>query len=60
MLSARYRLEGDRVKDNGKDVSVWWKEFVRICNEVGLEVGGWFQENVRREVGITLFLWTSG
>lgn len=48
-LSARYGL-GD-MKEGGKDMSVWWKELVCIRSGVGLEVEGWFEENVWRDVG---------
>jgi len=42
------------------DGSAWWKDLVCICDGVGLEVGGWFMENVRREVGNgeNTFFWT--
>lgn len=39
------------MKDNVKEVSMWWNELVCTSNEVDLEVRDSFEENVRREVG---------
>lgn len=49
-MSARYGVEGSRVKEGGRDESVWWKNLMCICDGVDLEVGGWFEENVQGEV----------
>jgi len=37
------------VKEDDKDESIWLKELVCVCN------GGWFEENVCKEVGIIDF-----
>lgn len=41
---------------------MWWKELMHICDGVGLEVGGWFEENLCREVSngenAFYFFWT--
>jgi len=29
----------------------WWKDLVRIWNEVGLEVESWFEDNLRQKLG---------
>jgi len=30
---------------------VWWRVIVGICGGVGMGVGSWFDDNVRRVVG---------
>lgn len=32
------------------DGSDWWKETVKVRNGFNVEVGRWFQNNIRREV----------
>ena len=50
MLSARYGVEGRRLKEGGRGGSVWWREFVHIRDGVGLEVGGWLEDNLPNEI----------
>jgi len=40
-----------RLKEGGRDGSVWWKELVRIRNGIRFMEGSWFEENLRRVVG---------
>jgi len=51
VLKARYGEEGGRLKEGGRESSVWWRMLARVHNGVGLGVGGWFDENVRKVVG---------
>jgi len=61
VLSARYGVEGRRLKEGGRGGSVWWREFVHIRDGVGLEVGGWLEDNLPNEIDNgdnTFFFWT--
>lgn len=49
-IKARYSEEGGRLKEGG-DSLVWWRMFCSIRSGVGLGVGSWFEDNVRRVVG---------
>lgn len=60
VLKARYGEEGGRLKDGGRESSVWWRMMTGIRQGVGLGVGDWFGDNVRRVVGggDRTFFWT--
>jgi hypothetical protein len=40
-------------------VSSWWREVSKICDGVGVEEGGWFEECVSRKVedGVDTYFW---
>jgi len=44
VLKAKYGVEG------GRNGSTWWRALVQIQNGVGLDVGSWFEENLRRMI----------
>jgi len=50
----RGALEG-----GGMDSFVWWKELVRISNDIGFGEGSWFEEKLRRVVGddVSTYVW---
>jgi len=60
VLKARYGKEGGRLKDGDRESSVWWRMMTGIRQGVGLGVGDWFGDNVRRVVGDgdRTFFWT--
>jgi len=47
VLAWRYDVEGDRLIASGRDGSMWWRGLVRTCAGVGLQVSGWFEDNLR-------------
>lgn len=51
VLRARYGEEGGRLKEGGRESSLWWRMICGIRNGVGLGVGRWFDDNIRRVVG---------
>lgn len=51
MLSARYGVEGGRLKEGGREGSVMWRELVRIYDRVDFEEAGLFDENLWSKVG---------
>ena len=51
VLKARYEEEGERLKEGGRESSSWWRMMCDIRNGVGLGVGSWFDDNLRRVVG---------
>jgi len=51
VLKARYEQEGERLKEGGRESSSWWRMMCGIRNGVGLGVGSWFDDNLRRVVG---------
>lgn len=60
VLEARYGVEEARLKDRGRDGSAWWREMVRVQNDVRLAMGGWFEDNISWEVRNeeSTFFWT--
>jgi len=50
-IKVRYRKEGGRLKEGGRQSSLWWRMMCCIRNGVGLGVGRWFEDNVHRVVG---------
>jgi len=51
VLNARYGEEGRRLREGGRDSSVWWRMLSDIRCGVALGVESWFEDNVRRIVG---------
>ena len=51
VLQARYGEEGGRLKEGGRDGSLWWRMISSIRRGVGQWEGSWFEDNVRRIVG---------
>jgi len=51
VLKARYGEVGGRIREGGRDSSVWWKMLCRICEGVGEGVRNWFDDNIRRVIG---------
>jgi len=51
VLKARYGEEGGRLKEGGRDSSMWWRMLSKIRGGVSLGVGSSFEENIRRVVG---------
>jgi len=51
VLKARYREEGGRLKEGGRDCSIWWRMMHGIRAGAAEGVGSWFEDNVRRDVG---------
>jgi len=45
MLSARYGVEGGRLKGGGRETSLWWRDLYALCREE------WFIDHVSRSVG---------
>ena len=60
VLKARYR-EAGRLQEGGRDCSMWWRMVSSIRGGVGVGVGSWFEDNVRRAVGGggTTHVWTN-
>ncbi|KAK2411535.1 hypothetical protein QL285_046803 [Trifolium repens] len=60
VLVARYGLEHGRLREGGRGGSAWWREIVRIMDEVGGIGDGWFRESVTRRVGdgSNTFFWS--
>jgi len=60
VLKARYGEVGGRLKEGGRDSSLWWRMISSIRRGVGVWEGGWFEDNVRRVVGGggSTFLWS--
>jgi len=59
VLKARYGEEGGRLLDGGENRSAWWRMMCGIRIGVGLGMGNWFEDNVRRVVGggNTTYFW---
>jgi len=51
VLKAKYGEEGGRLKEGGRDSSLWWRMQSRIRGDVGWGDGSWFEDNVRHVVG---------
>jgi len=51
VLKARYGEEGGRIREGGRQASIWWKTVRHIREGLGVGVGNWFEDNVRRVVG---------
>ncbi|KEH28070.1 hypothetical protein MTR_5g063315 [Medicago truncatula] len=51
VLVARYGEEDGRLVGGGRSGSFWWREVAKICDGVGVDIGGWFEECVARNVG---------
>jgi len=51
VLKARYGEEGGHIKEGGRHGSGWWRMLCRVRDGVGLDLGNWFEDNVRRVVG---------
>jgi hypothetical protein len=51
VLAARYGEVTGRLAGGGQRDSTWWREVSRIRDGVGVVGGGWFVENVVRQVG---------
>jgi len=51
VLKARYREEGGRLKEGGRESSVWWRMLLAIRSGVGVGAVDWFEDSVRRVVG---------
>jgi len=52
-----------RLTEGGSESLVWWRMLSRVHGGVGMGVGDWFDDNVRKVVGggrSTLFGWTIG
>jgi hypothetical protein len=51
---------GEKVFEGGRSGSSWWREIVRIWDEVEGLGGGWFGDCARRKVGdgVDTFFWT--
>jgi len=60
VLKARYGEEGGRLKKGGRDSSLWWRMISSVCGGVGMWVGSWFDDDVRKVVGggHNTFFWT--
>jgi len=50
ILKARYKEEG-RLKEGGRESSMWWRIMYGIRSGVSLGVGSWFEDNVHSLVG---------
>lgn len=59
VLSDRYREEGGRLRERGQYGSSWSREVARIRDDIGVEGGSWFEENLRKKVGdrVDTFFW---
>jgi len=51
VLKAHYGEEGGRIREGGRQSSVWWKTVCHIREGIGVGVGSWFEDNIRRVVG---------
>ena len=51
VLKARYGVVGGQIREGDKHASIWWNMIGRVSEGICEGVGGWFDENVRREVG---------
>jgi len=51
VLKARYGEEGGRLKEGGRDSSLWWRLITIIRRGVGVSEGSWFEDNLCRVVG---------
>ena len=51
VLKARYGEVGGRIREGGRDSSVWWTMLCRIREGDGEGPGTWFDDNIRRVVG---------
>jgi hypothetical protein len=49
---ARYGVEGDWLQEGGSNGSIWSQQIVRIREGIGVQVEGWFEENLSRKVEI--------
>jgi len=60
VLVARYGEVRGRLSEGGKDGSTWWKDLVGIRNGLGMEMGSWFDDSLRRSVenGVDTYFWT--
>jgi hypothetical protein len=60
VLRARYGEEGGRLKEGGRDSSVWWQMLSGVRRGVGVGMEGWFEDNIRRRVGggSETYFWT--
>jgi len=60
VLRARYGDEGGCLREGGSESSIWWRMVVGIRKGVGLGLGSWFDDNVRRVIGggDTTYFWT--
>jgi len=51
VLVARYGVADGGLEARGRSCSSWWREIVRIRDEIGEGGEGWFADCVRRRVG---------
>lgn len=60
VLTARYGNEVGRIYEGGRGASAWWVSILRLCDGVGMGIGSWFDDNMRRLVGdgASFFFWT--
>jgi len=60
VLKARYGEVGGKIQGGGREVSGWWRMMCKVREGVGLGVGNWFNDNIRRVVGngSGTFFWT--
>lgn len=51
-----------RLREGGRDSSVWWRMLSDIQCGVGLGVESWFEDNIRRVVGggSSTYFWVGG
>ena len=59
-LKGSVRGGGGRLKEGGRDNSLWWRMIFVVRRGVGMGVGSWFEDNVLRIIGCgsTTFFWT--
>jgi len=60
VLASRYGDVRERVQEEGRDGSAWWREIVKIREGVGTEGGSWFDENIHMKIGngVKTFFWS--
>lgn len=60
ILKDMYGEEGGRIQEGGQNASAWWRMMCYVREGVGLGVGNWFDDNIKRVVGNgrNTFFWT--
>jgi hypothetical protein len=50
VLVAKYNLEDSKIRGGGIRTFVWWRHIISVKEGVGLNVGRWFKDNLKRNV----------
>jgi len=60
VLVSRYGDERGRPREGGRMGSAWWREIVKIREGIGVEGGGYFEDNITKRLGndLNTYFWS--